>query len=363
MHIIPLNIGDFSQATERFKPVHLGIFLRLLMEYYKTENALPSVAADLEWIAGVENKSEREALAFVLRRCFVLDEGRNVWVQRRVERELEQYRANGVQKRYAILCRWWEKVNPGIKCPTLEAFTESPSKYYDDATRRVRVFSARNTLVLASYDDCNTDLPKLNYDTVTSNQEPVNSNQNTPIVPKGTDTRGPSEASIAEAIYALYPRKEAKKAALRAILKILKSGKIKELELQNRVRLYAAAVSTWSDSVRYTKEGSDTVPHPATWFNQERYNDDPAVWQRKNPVGSNPGSHPQKKEWGRPAPEIGAQDIGLGLGDDDEEPLGWVDVWVDLYDSAVPDTWADVPQAMRERLSQEIWEKKERGAA
>lgn len=292
MHIIPLNIGDFSQATERFKPVHLGIFLRLLMEYYKTENALPSVAADLEWIAGVENKSEREALAFVLRRCFVLDEGRNVWIQRRVERELEQYRANGVQKRYAILCRWWEKVNPGIKCPTLEAFTESPSKYYDDTTRRVRVFSARNTLVLASYGDCNTDLPKLNYDTVTSNQEPVNSNQNTPIVPKGTNTSGPSDDSIAHAIYALYPKKVGHGAAIKAILKALKISGLTELEMQGRVRSYAEAVKQWPE------QDKTYIPMPSTWFNQQRYMDDPAEWARKELVRQTPGFGPQKKEEG-----------------------------------------------------------------
>lgn len=336
------------------------------MEYYKTENALPDVPEDLEWVSGVENKSEREALAFVLRRCFVLDQDRKVWIQKRVERELENYRANGVQKRYAILCRWWDKANPGSKCPTLEEFTESPSKYYDDVTRRVRVLSARNTLVVESYNEKDTGLPVSNYEPLTSNHKPLTSNHNTPIVPKGTLASEPSEASIAEAIYALYPRKEAKKAAIKAIQKVLKSGKITELELQNKVRLYAAAVATWSDSVRYTREGSDTVPHPATWFNQERYNDDPAAWQRKNPVSSSPGFGLQKNGGGRAAAaELNADDIELGVDSVDDEPLGWVAAWQELYEGTAPD-WPDVPETIQQRILQ--WldtqrEKNEGGAA
>lgn len=358
MHIIPFNIGDFSQATERFKPVHLGIFLRLLMEYYKTENALPNVPMDLEFIAAVESKSEREALAFVLRRCFVLDEQRKVWIQKRVERELEQYRANGVQKRYAILCRWWEKVNSGVKCPTLEEFTESPAKYYDETTRRVRVLSSRNTLVLKSYGDCNTDLPKPNYDTVTSNQEPVNSNQITPIVPKGTDTSGlPKAEQVAEAIYALYPRKVGRKPAIAAIIKAMKSTGLLEMDMQNRVRAYAAAVATWPE------QDKTFIPNPSTWFNQQRFMDDPATWLRTNPVNPNPGFGPQKKGWGRAEPTLEADDIELGLGDGDEEPTGWVGGWMELYDSAVPETWADVPPAIRERIELFLAAKKEGGGA
>lgn len=359
MHIIPLNIGDFSQATERFKPVHLGIFLRLLMEYYKSENALCDESADLEFIAAVENKSEREALAFVLRRCFVHDPVRKVWIQRRVERELENYRLNGVQKRYAILCRWWDKVNSGVKCPTLEQFTESPSKYYDENTKRVRVQYARNTLVLESYDNRNTDLPPLNYDTVTSNQEPVNSNQNTPIVPKGTDTKGPSEDSIAEAIYALYPKKVGHGAAIKAILKALKISGLTELEMQGRVRSYAEAVKLWPE------QDKTYIPMPSTWFNQQRYMDDPAEWARKEPVGSKPGSQPQKKEWGRAVPEIGAADIEMDMPDGDEEPLGWVAAWQELYEGTAPD-WPDVPQGHQDRILQWLEnerEKKEGGAA
>lgn len=346
MHIIPLNIGDFSQATERFKPEHLGILVSLLKEYYKNEKALTDVPADLEWIAGVETKAHRAALAVVLQRCFVHDPVRKVWIQRRCEREIAGYSVNGVQKRHAILCRWWDKVNPGKKCPSLEEFTAEPSKYYDEATRRVRVLSVRVPLELRPYNDSDTDLPQSNYDTETSNQEPVNSNQNTPIVPKGTDTRGPSEASIAEAIYALYPKKVGHGAAIKAILKALKTSGLTELEMQGRVRSYAEAVKLWPE------QDKTYIPMPSTWFNQQRYMDDPAEWARKEPV--TPQSRFSEKKEKGPPPAV--------IPEAPEPEWDWQALHEELYGQPADVRWCHLPKSKRFELRQ-AQEKKKGGPA
>lgn len=85
--------------------------------------------------------------------------------------------------------------------------------------------------------------------------------------------RAPVEPSdVAEAIYALYPRKIGREAALRAIGKALEkdpSGRIEE-----KVRDYAAVVA------RLKPEDRAFVPHPATWFNEGRWLDDPKEWER-----------------------------------------------------------------------------------
>lgn len=72
---------------------------------------------------------------------------------------------------------------------------------------------------------------------------------------------------LAEAIYDSYPRKEGKKDALKAILKAMQ--KHPYLFLQERTALWARA-----------KAGTELrfIPLPASWFNAERYNDDPEVW-------------------------------------------------------------------------------------
>lgn len=80
---------------------------------------------------------------------------------------------------------------------------------------------------------------------------------------------------LANQIYAAYPRKQGRGAALKAIHKAMKS--VTGLELLEATNAYAKAVATWRVDDRAF------VPHPATWFNQERYADDRRLWQRISP--------------------------------------------------------------------------------
>lgn len=77
-------------------------------------------------------------------------------------------------------------------------------------------------------------------------------------------------------IYDAYPRKVGRAAALKAIEKAM--HKVPSDTLLQAVRDYAAAVKTWAPTARYTAAGVDTVPHAATWFNQERWTDDRSEW-------------------------------------------------------------------------------------
>lgn len=81
----------------------------------------------------------------------------------------------------------------------------------------------------------------------------------------------PKPAEAPELIYAEYPKKAARPDALRAIVKAIK--KIGFCELLAKTRAYALAV-----------QGQDFqfVPYPASWFNAERYNDDPETWATQN---------------------------------------------------------------------------------
>jgi hypothetical protein len=76
-----------------------------------------------------------------------------------------------------------------------------------------------------------------------------------------------ADASKAEEIYQAYPRHIAHKPAIAAILKAMSNHPSEHLLA--KVMAYAAAV-----------KGSDPkfIPHPATWFNAERFDDDPTEW-------------------------------------------------------------------------------------
>ncbi|WP_395735240.1 DUF1376 domain-containing protein [Prosthecobacter sp.] len=314
MHIIPLNIGDFTQATQRFKPVHLGIFLTLLMEYYKSETPLTDDRDELAFLAGASSPAERSALDLVLKYCFVHDAERKIFIQKRVEKEIAAFKVTGQQKRYAILCRHWDSVNGTLKRPTFEAFALDPSRYYEDATGRIRVLDTRKPLVLQPYDSSSPGVPPPNYPTETSNQKPETSNHEstaagavvTPVAAEKPSPRQPSDDALAEEIYMLYPRKKGKLKALAAIKKAIKTSGLTEMELQAKVRLYAESVKD---------EDPQFIPYPATWFNAGHHLDDPAGWKRTENAHVQHEHPPTKKEIGAEEIVIEEKDLLSGAGD------------------------------------------------
>ncbi len=94
-----------------------------------------------------------------------------------------------------------------------------------------------------------------------------------PIKPCAQKAVRTAPVSEAEQIYQAYPRKTARKAALKAITATLKEKDFKFL--LEAVQAYTVAVELWpaADREKY-------VPYPATWFNDGRYDDDRETWKR-----------------------------------------------------------------------------------
>ncbi len=92
---------------------------------------------------------------------------------------------------------------------------------------------------------------------------------------KSKITKITKPTAAAESIYKEYPRKIGKGAAIKSIEKSLKS-KTAEFLIE-RVKSFAI-----------TCNGKDPkfIPHPATWFNQERYDDEPDAEFKAEPVES-----------------------------------------------------------------------------
>ena len=86
------------------------------------------------------------------------------------------------------------------------------------------------------------------------------------------ESSSPTGSDCASEIYAIYPRKVGRPAALKAITKALKKHPVDYL--LDRTSAYSAAVRRWPEDAK------QFIPHPATWFNQERFDDDPSTWER-----------------------------------------------------------------------------------
>lgn len=131
-------------------------------------------------------------------------------------------------------------------------------------------------------------------------------------------------------IYEAYPIHVGKQAALRAISKAISKFAHDSRDpniLLDRVITYALAVAAWPAEYRYAKSGRDTVPHPATWFNEGRYDDDAAQWSapRKNNrepvVAAQPPFNPaQPHAHTSGLPEFTGDPLAIGSGTAEEIP-------------------------------------------
>jgi hypothetical protein len=157
------------------------------------------------------------------------------------------------------------------------------------------------------------------------------------------DMLGPP-VDLIERIYAVYPRKEKKPNAIRAIQKAIRNG-IKPETLLHLTELYAAAVARWGDS-RYTAEGRDIVPHPASWFNAEQFNDDPANWELRAKTG-------KKEAPPRPAQAV----VGAARSDEPANPM-WRYIlgegYPDMKDAAPTVAWSALPEDTREWVKSQL---------
>lgn len=88
---------------------------------------------------------------------------------------------------------------------------------------------------------------------------------------KDKDKKG--DAEMVEAIYAAYPKHVGKTAAIKAIR--VAAGKAGVDALLERTKLYSGIVGGVIGTA-----GAKFVPHPATWFNQGRYDDDQDQWRQ-----------------------------------------------------------------------------------
>jgi hypothetical protein len=130
-------------------------------------------------------------------------------------------------------------------------------------------------------------------------------------------------SSDAERIYELYPRKVGRPVALRAISKAL--AKLSFDILKTRVQVFSSYVERWPDS-----DKPHSIPHPTTFFNQERYEDAPETYVRPNMKPLPPPPKPESLE-----------------------PSGWAEYmkanhphWREFQDPR-PLTWARLPHLSR----------------
>jgi uncharacterized protein YdaU (DUF1376 family) len=99
--------------------------------------------------------------------------------------------------------------------------------------------------------------------------------------PKTTEQKAKSKISKEtwEAFWSVYPRKVGKKKAGEVLNRINPDAKL--------LQIIITAVKVQCKSEQWTKDAGQFIPHPATWLNQERWEDATKV-QVEKPAAANP---------------------------------------------------------------------------
>lgn len=136
----------------------------------------------------------------------------------------------------------------------------SDDQYREKTRVRVRKFRASNS---------NDNTVTLRNATVT-HVTPSRSIKQIAEAGTKTEKNGAFAPDFVEEIYAAYPLKVGKPKALAAIQKQLHSTPPEKL-----LELTKAYAKTRNGNLEF-------VPHPSTWFNQQRFNDDPSTWKPRD---------------------------------------------------------------------------------
>jgi hypothetical protein len=190
--------------------------------------------------------------------------------------------------------------------------------YFRDAQRKYRAFKKKQTVkdkVLTPVDAIGQVLTPASASASTSSsvKEEVQGEGKPALCPRPED------------IYNAYPRKEAKPVAIIAIKKAIKRG-FGAAFLLERTLAYS---KTQLSNNRFT-------PHPATWFNQDRFNDNPTEWLR--------ATAREQKRIPEKRPQVDPSKIDLP-----DQFKSWaIETYPDKRDEIAQwHTWADAPSSLR----------------
>ena len=86
---------------------------------------------------------------------------------------------------------------------------------------------------------------------------------------------------MATALYSKYPRKQGKAEGVKAIEKAIIAVAKREFDGDEEAAAdwLGSKLNEYAQSAQGSRQEKHLIPHPATWFNQGRYDDDPETWK------------------------------------------------------------------------------------
>ena len=242
MNFYPFHVGDYMLRTAHLEPLEDLAYRRLLDLYYVNEQPIGGTPAEVARI--IRLRSAAAEVESVLREFFT--ETASGWQHSHCDEVIQQYQAKA---RVAA-----ENGKRGGRPPKAKPETKpeepdpvDPAKQNEGSDNP----SETQSVIPANPDETGSK----------TNQEPITNNQSKepPLPPKGAAT------GFAE-FWSAYPLKKAKATAEKAWAK-LKPG----ADLQAAI---LSAIAAHKLSADWQRDGGQYIPHPTTWLNQRRWEDE-----------------------------------------------------------------------------------------
>lgn len=253
MHYFRHYMGDHARLARHFSMLEEGAYLRLASAYFSRMQPLPLDITAVYRLVMANTDAERDAVNAVLQDLF--EKSSDCWRNSSFDKQLAEYRANFDQARSAANARW-------------ERHRQRTEMQPDEkgSPPAMRTHSASIA----------------NQEPVTSIQEPIT----TVPQPEAEGEVGPLKSEGRKRLdypsgflsfWDKYPRKVGKLAAANAWKFASKLDEASKIE---------NAASKFAALCRRKATPIDKIPHPATWLNAGRWEDEePAeidlpVWER-----------------------------------------------------------------------------------
>ena len=230
MNFFPFHPGDYMLRTAHLDPIEDLAYRRLIDLYYVNEAPLSGTAEELARVIRLRDRSaEVEA---VLREFFAEEDG--TWNHSHCDDVIDQYRAKAVTA-----------AENGKRGGRPKKTKNEPNPNPEET----------KPVISANPEETGS---KANQEPITNNQEPVDQEPCAPAVSE--------QADLFPKFWALYPRKQDKAKALKAWAKLKVTDEL--------FTVIAKGLGSQVVSADWLKDSGQFIPHPATWLNGKRWEDE-----------------------------------------------------------------------------------------
>jgi uncharacterized protein YdaU (DUF1376 family) len=250
-----LFIDDYLRDAEELSLLQHGAYLRLMLWYYGRAKAIPNDLPRVYARCGAASREEKAAVESVLADFFALEEG--VWTHKRIDEELKHWTQRSAAAQQSSKLRWSNanKIKGRANANALRPNEGSRHSEGQSAASSEHLSKNVNQINLP------TDANALR--TQCERNPNQNKNKETPIC----SPVGERVDAAFDAFWKAYPRKVGKQAALKAWRKLRPGPELAERILE--------AVAAQKRGEAWRRDGGQFIPHPTTWLNQGRWDDEP----------------------------------------------------------------------------------------